>query len=308
MGLVEVLAATDGEGLRLGLILTTYGFGLRHGIDWDHIAAITDITSSQETPRRSMLFATLYALGHGSVVLVLGVLAIVFAERLPDSVDGAMERVVGVTLLALGVYVFYALVKHGRDFRMRSRWMLVFAGVRRVVRRVRGRQGEPVVIAHEHEHRACDPHPTEATVERHVAGVAGVAGRRQAGLGSHTHRHSHVAPMPDDPFLAYGRATSFGVGMIHGVGAETPTQVLLFLTAAGAGGRGAGVFLLVCFLAGLVTSNTAIAVASTFGFLGASTNFGLYAAVSVVIAAFSLALGFVFLLGQGAVLPAIFSS
>ena len=112
--------------------------------------------------------------------------------------------------------------------------------------------------------------------------------------------------MPDDPFLSYGRSTAFGIGMIHGVGAETPTQVLLFLTAAGAGGRGTGVVLLGCFLAGLITSNTAIALSSTFGFLRASNNFVAYAAVSVVVATFSLATGAVFLFGQGKVLPAIF--
>ena len=39
-----------------------------------------------------------------------------------------MGRVVGITLIALGVYVFVSLIRHGREFRMRSRWMLVFAG------------------------------------------------------------------------------------------------------------------------------------------------------------------------------------
>jgi len=32
--------------MSFGLILTALGFGLRHGIDWDHIAAIADISSS----------------------------------------------------------------------------------------------------------------------------------------------------------------------------------------------------------------------------------------------------------------------
>ena len=41
-----------------------------------------------------------------------------------------MGRIVGVTLIVLGVYVFESLIRHGREFRMRSRWMLVFAGVR----------------------------------------------------------------------------------------------------------------------------------------------------------------------------------
>ncbi|MBI3595547.1 MAG: High-affinity nickel-transporter, partial [Nitrospirae bacterium] len=28
------------------VLLTTFLYGIRHGIDWDHIAAITDITST----------------------------------------------------------------------------------------------------------------------------------------------------------------------------------------------------------------------------------------------------------------------
>jgi len=32
----------------LALIATGLGLGLRHGIDWDHIAAITDITGTMD--------------------------------------------------------------------------------------------------------------------------------------------------------------------------------------------------------------------------------------------------------------------
>src|SRR5438445_5370089 len=138
---VVALAADAHKAFHLGLVVTAFGFGFRHGIDWDHIAALTDITGSQDTPRRSMGFATLYALGHALVVFLLGFAAIVLAENLPSGVDGVMERIVGVTLVALGVYVFVALVRHGRDFRMRSRWMLVFAGVRRTARWLRDRGG-----------------------------------------------------------------------------------------------------------------------------------------------------------------------
>lgn len=100
-----IAAVGPGQAIGIGLILTTYVFGLRHGMDWDHIAAITDITSSQDDSRRSMFFSTLYALGHALVVFVLGVAAIEFSSRLPDSVDAVMERFVGVTLILLGVYV-----------------------------------------------------------------------------------------------------------------------------------------------------------------------------------------------------------
>lgn len=288
----------------LGLVLTTFGFGFRHGIDWDHIAALTDITSSQDDKRRSMFFATLYALGHAMVVFALGFAAIVAARRLPAGVDVVMERLVGVTLVMLGIYVFVALVRHGRDFRMRSRWMLVFSGGARALRWLRSRparsQSEVVEVLHDHPHP-----PTDVHDHRKVPVAVGRAGA-EAPVPVHSHRHRHLATMPDDPFANYGKGTAFVVGMIHGVGAETPTQVLIFLAAAGAGGKGAGLALLVCFLVGLVASNTLIALAGTFGFLGAARNFKLYATVSVVTATFSLVIGSLFLLGRGALLPAIF--
>jgi len=301
--LFALFATTDAtQAFHLGLVLTTFGFGFRHGIDWDHIAALTDITSSQDDTRRSMFFATLYALGHALVVFVLGASAIVLAAKLPPSVDAVMQRFVGATLIVLGVYVFYALAKHGRDFRMRSRWMLLFAGAQRGVRWARARRAGPdsVEVVHDHEHATADTHHQDRDREDVVVGGG------PGPAGDHRHGHRHLIAMPDDPFLNYGKATAFGVGMIHGIGAETPTQVLIFLAAAGAGGPGVGLVLLVCFLVGLLSSNTLIAVAGSFGFLGASRNFKLYVIVSVLTAGFSLVIGTLFLFGRSTLLPAIF--
>jgi high-affinity nickel permease len=290
-----VIAAAATEGFRIGLIATVFGFGFRHGIDWDHIAAITDITSSQENNRTSMLFATLYALGHALVVFLLGLGAIELGRTLPSGVDLVLERVVGFTLIVLGVYVIYSLIRHGRDFRMRSRWMLIFAAVRKAVRWLRGRIiRDDVVIEHDHEH------PADDAEARPPGGEGAVTTRRM-----HRHAHIHHAPMPDDPFMNYGRVTAFLVGMIHGVGAETPTQVLLFFAATGVGGRGIGLLLLVVFIAGLLMSNTLIALTSTFGFLRASRRFALYATVAAITAVFSLAIGTLFLFGHSTLLPAI---
>jgi high-affinity nickel-transport protein len=301
--MIEWAAGAAGEGIGLGVAVTMFGFGLRHGIDWDHIAAITDITGSQEDSRRSVLLATLYALGHGLVVLALGMAAIAAGGFVPSSLDAAMERVVGVTLLVLGAYVFYSLIRHGRDFRMRSRWMIVFSGARRAMRWIaqaaRRSRGWIVEIAHEHEHRH-DPsheHPHDHDEPTST--------RVMVKTKTHSHPHRHVAPMPDDPFANYGRGTAFVVGMLHGVGAETPSQVLLFLAAAGAGGSAAGIVLLGVFLVGLIATNTAVAFASTYGFLNASRNFAVYATVAVITGAFSLALGALYVLGRGSILPEI---
>jgi cytochrome c biogenesis protein CcdA len=298
----EVVAVTRSGTFRIGLTATAAGFGFRHGIDWDHIAALTDITSSQETTRLSMLFATLYALGHALVVFTLGFAAIALSANVPKSVDGVMQHFVGATLIVLGLYVFYALARHGRDFRMRSRWMLIFSGIRRGYRWAMRWRRDPVVIDHDHEHRADEPHDPMQVHDLLPALTGGSAGQRH----THTHGHSHVVPLPDDPFMNYGRATSFGIGMIHGVGAETPTQVLIFVAAAGAGGRGTGLLLLGCFIAGLLTSNTLVATAATFGFLGAARNWKVYLTVSVLTASFSLIVGTIFLLGRSTLFPAMF--
>jgi len=80
---VTFTASIAGNGLGVGVLVTAFTFGFRHGIDWDHLAAITDITGTQERARRSIGLATVYALGHAAVVFALGVSAIVFSEQLP---------------------------------------------------------------------------------------------------------------------------------------------------------------------------------------------------------------------------------
>jgi hypothetical protein len=293
---MRLIGAFSEGGFRLGLLLAAFWFGFRHGIDWDHIAAITDITSSQEDRRQAMLFGTLYALGHALIVLILGVLAILVGEQLPNGVDNVMTRIVGATLILLGVYVFASLIRHGRDFRLRSRWMLVFAGVRKGVRwaKRRARAGTNGVAA--------GGEPAVAMAEE---------GELEAPSWHHGHHgrpghHHHSRPEPDDTFMNYGRATAFGVGMIHGVGAETPTQVLIFLSAAGAGGTGVGVVVLLSFIVGLLASNTLITLGSAFGYLRASKNFPIYAGVAIVTGVFSLVIGTIFLFGKTTLLPALF--
>jgi hypothetical protein len=290
-----MLTAQLQSGFEFGLLVSAFAFGFRHGIDWDHIAAITDITSSQGDRRRALFLGTLYVLGHALVVFALGILAIVAGDRLPQGVDEVMGRIVGVTLIFLGVYVLVSLVRHGRDFRLRSRWMLIFAGARKGVRWVRRRLAAG----------------REARAGGGETGSVAVAEGAAPSLWHHGHHgrpghHHHERPEADDDIPTYGRGTAFLVGTIHGIGAETPTQVVIFLTAAGAGGPLVGVLVLASFIVGLVVSNSVITVGSAFGFLQASRNFALYATVAVVTAVFSLVIGTLFVLGEEGALPAFF--
>ncbi|HET8571295.1 MAG TPA: hypothetical protein VFN14_05350 [Candidatus Limnocylindria bacterium] len=305
----ETLTASAGAG---PLLIAALLLGIRHGIDWDHIAAIVDITSTtaaaeaaeeghaehhaagaaphphggpaeiaahraeqpeaegehEHLPRldrrrfmseqwHAILLGTLYALGHGFVVAVLGMAALMFGALLPDWVDPIMGRVVGITLIILGVWVFYSLyqyARHGQEFRLRSRWMLVFDSVRYGWRRLQAR----------------------------------------------LHGHEHVEPVE---MSSYGVRTAFGVGMIHGVGAETGTQVLIIAAIGGAAGAGLGVPMMFAFILGLLISNTVIIVLSATGFVASQLRQRIYIVVGVLAGTFSLLVGALFLFEAEGALP-----
>ena len=82
--------------------------------------------------------------------------------------------------------------------------------------------------------------------------------------------------------------------MIHGVGAETGTQVLVIATAVGAGSKAMGVATLLTFVLGLIISNSVVTVLSTAGFVSARRRQWLYAA-GLLAAVFSLVIGLLFL-------------
>jgi len=304
----------------IGLLGTALVLGFRHGFDWDHLAAITDVTSTTATAdaaelgheathehavehalehehahggpaeraahapdgpapttadaphhhdeprpqfaaeeRRALLLGSLYALGHATVVALLGLLALAFGAVLPDWVDPIMGRVVGFTLVLLGAWVFvslYQYARHGTAFRLRSRWMLVFDSVRYGWRRFQAR----------------------------------------------LHGHEHVDPIE---MSSYGVRTAFGVGMIHGIGAETGTQVLLIAAIGGAGGAGLGIPMLAAFIFGLLVSNSIVVLITATGFIATRVRERLYLGIGVVAGTFSLVIGLLFLLQLNNRLPAL---
>ncbi|HVF53932.1 MAG TPA: hypothetical protein VNC78_10075 [Actinomycetota bacterium] len=301
MDLVNLAAeAVQDDGIRWGIVVAVFLAGLRHGFDLDHIAAITDITSSQTSRRRSFTLATVYAVGHASVLTLLGVAAVLLGREIPPSIDSMMGRAIGMTLVALGIYVVYALVRFRRDFRLRSRWMVVIAAIRRTVLWLRRYRAEHVEIEHAHPHSAVGHHhggPDE------MPGPISPPGAVALRTATHTHVHKHVVTMPADPFEDYGTATCLGIGMIHGVGAETPSQVLLFTTAAGLAGSAAGLALVAAFVVGLLLGNSILATAMTMGFSRGERLPRLYMVLAGTTALVSIYVGVAYMLGRTDWLP-----
>lgn len=312
--------------MTIGLLLTSLTLGLRHGIDWDHIAAIADLSSTAETRRRGFGLSLLYAIGHGAVVFALGATAILAGAAIPHSVDAWMGRVVGITLVALGLWILIELARKRRSFRLRSRWILIINGTFAGLRRVRkGRPSRHVIVDHDHVHDHVagqeESHETEVAHDHaHISQTAEIielaplpvsaaldssahadsatlAGAPDMSADNHTHQHSHRLALPDGPSARYGNGTAAGIGMLHGVGIESPTQIALFVASTTVAGASVGLLLLAVWILGLIIANSAIALLAGFGLLHAERNFGIYATLAVVVGVMSIAMGTMFALG-----------
>jgi high-affinity nickel-transport protein len=104
---------------------------------------------------------------------------------------------------------------------------------------------------------------------------------------------------------SYGVKTAYGVGLIHGIGAETGTQVLLIAAIGGAASQGLGFPMMAAFIVGLLISNSIVVVITATGFIASRLRERLYLVIGVIAGTFSLVIGAIFLLGLDAQLPSI---
>ena len=131
-----------------------------------------------------------------------------------------------------------------------------------------------------------------------------IHGHSHATSSHHSHNHSHDLALPDQAGAAYGNKTVTGIGMLHGVGIESPTQIAIFVASSAAAGVGFGLALLGAWVLGLIIANAVLAIAAGAGLLSAERSFPIYAAVAVLVGVLSIALRALFIVGLD-VLPAL---
>ncbi|MGH9729729.1 MAG: hypothetical protein ACRD4V_14225 [Candidatus Acidiferrales bacterium] len=236
-------------------LLTAAVLGFRHGFDYDHIAAISDITNVEPHRKRAMNMGLLYVVGHAATVAALGSVVIFFQASLPRAIDNWAERAVGLTLVVLGIYVLGSMFRSGGRAAPKSRIMILISAFRWFAWKVR---------------RAF---------------------------------HGDSIERPGEMNWSYTNKSVFFVGVIHGLGAETPSQLLIFLLAANLGGRGRGFLGLAVFLAGLLLMNTLMTASAVGVFALSATRHKVMQAATALTATYSLVVGMIFLFGSVAILP-----
>ncbi len=244
------------EAHSLACITASFVLGLRHGADWDHIAAISDLVSVAKTCEKksekeqpawySVTLATAYISAHAAAVLALGLLAVCFRRVLAPWIDGVMEKAVGLTLLILGVWVIYSFfdfIISKKQEPLKSRSVLLSSLINRMLNRFAAKN------------------PIQVVPERN------------------------------------NLLSALILGLVHGIGAETASQILLIGTVASAS-QFLAFSILFSFLIALVLANSLLALVVFFGFALSSDRKPLLFTLSVFSGALSIYVGAVFLLGR----------
>ena len=246
------------------LPLTALTLGLRHGVDWDHVAAITDLVAAQSNTENGQIKnlserlvpALMYALGHAAAIAILGACAMSLRAILPVWIDPFMDWAVGSTLILLGFCVLYSTFRQWtgkEDFQPRSRWNVLWS----------------------------------------------LLNKRLPNF-----ENDRAARMRQFfPFLHSALFGAIMIGIIHGVSAETGTQSLLIASVGGAESQELGFSMLLSFIVGLLLSNLLIAVLSAAGFISIMSSKLFFLPVNAAAAAFSIIIGILFLSGAGDRLP-----
>jgi high-affinity nickel-transport protein len=234
--------------------------GLRHGFDYDHLAAISDITAVQRNWKSGLRLGMTYALGHACTVVVLGIAVLQLHMGLPQGLDHLTERLIGLTLIVLGIGVVAGILR--KD-------------------------------AHGHQHSRIE--------SRLAIAINGViwAGWRIRRLWSPD------APRPQRFQWIYSGKSVFTIGVLHGIGAETPSQLALFFLTANLGGTSRGMLGLAAFAIGLVAMNAFMTASMGGAFKATGHHPGLYRLIAWTGAVYSCGIGLIFLFGISDRLPSL---
>ena len=193
------------------------------------------------------------------MVALLGAAVVTFRISLPAASDRWAERLVGVTLLMLGIYVlgtFFRTSTHSHA-RPQTRITLLINGV--------------------------------LWIYWHLSRIFG---------GTRT----------ESPRVfkdGYGSTSAFVVGVVHGLGAETPTQLGLFFMAASLGGTAAGLLGLLMFILGLVLMNTLMCASAAGVFSASLAKPHALRGLTLLTSAYSIVVGTIFLFGGADKLPSL---
>lgn len=226
------------SSLDLFVLWTALILGLRHSLDFDHLAAIADIAGAQSTRKTSFWGCAAYALGHAGIVLVLGGAALLLGIHIPAALGSVMGKVVGVTLLILAGAIIVSALRFRDQGKIVSRWRIIYSLANRLLRAWKRKQGPDDSVKDDLSFSGC-----------------------------------------------------LVIGVLHGIGVESPTQILALGSAMTLANPAVGLGLVALFALGMIVSNMAVALLTIYGFQSARQRNLVFLVLSLISAVFSAIIG-----------------
>lgn len=137
-----------------GILILALGFGLGfiHALDADHVMAVSGMVSSRPGLKSSLRFCSRWAMGHATVLLLIGVATYLFGIAIPVSLSHLAENLVGLMLIGIGLLVFWDMCKQKVQFNFHQHKGLPMHGHWHIHQQ---QESESMhTIPHSHDHRA----------------------------------------------------------------------------------------------------------------------------------------------------------
>lgn len=99
-----------------------FGLGMLHAFDIDHIMTISGLAGSRPEPKKMFSSSARWALGHGLILLAVGVGALTIGMVLPERMNELAETAVGFVLIGIGLWIFWDLSR-----KKLEGWISLFA-------------------------------------------------------------------------------------------------------------------------------------------------------------------------------------
>ena len=111
----------------MAVLLASLPLGFVHALDVDHVVAVSSLAARDDGRRASLRYAALWALGHGGLLMLIALAALLFHWALPPALPFWAERLVGGILIVAGVSMLWTLFRghsiaapHAHNFRLRA--------------------------------------------------------------------------------------------------------------------------------------------------------------------------------------------
>lgn len=102
------------------MLLTALGLGLLHAFDADHVMAVSALANKNQRLSTITRYASMWAVGHGSVLIIMGLVALAFGMAFPTVVSEWAELFVGFMLIGLGIFSLRTIVVERLHIRVHS--------------------------------------------------------------------------------------------------------------------------------------------------------------------------------------------